>query len=65
MCYSILNVERFSRSKMVQCDRDCIQFDGTIILDIPKREVRSNVDNPTLQIKTLTLTKDNMESPVA
>ena len=50
---------------MVQCDRDCIQFDGTIILDIPKREVRSNVDNPTLQIKTLTLTKDNMESPVA
>jgi len=24
---------------MVQCDRDCIQFDGSIILDIPKREV--------------------------
>jgi len=42
---------------MVQGDRDCIQFDGTIILDIPKREGGSNVDNPTLQIKTLTLPK--------
>ena len=42
---------------MVQCDRDCIQFDGTIILDIPKREVGSNVDNPKIQIKTLTLPK--------
>jgi len=29
-------------SKMVQCDRDCIQFDGSIIL---------NIHNPTLQIK--------------
>ena len=36
---------------MVQGDRDCIQFDGTIILDIPKREVGSKVDSPTLQIK--------------
>jgi len=36
---------------MVQCDRDCIQFDRSIILDIPKREVGSKVNNPTLQIK--------------
>jgi len=50
-CYSIHNVERFSRSKMVQCDRDCIQFDGSIIFDIPKREVGSEVVNPSLQIK--------------
>ena len=53
--YSILNVERFSRSKMVQCDKDCIQFEGplfsTYLSDIPKREVGSNFVNPTLQIK--------------
>jgi len=36
---------------MVQCDRDCIQFDGSIILNTPKCELRSKVDNPTLQIK--------------
>jgi len=36
---------------MIQCDRDCIQFEGSIILDIPKREVGSKVVNPTLQIK--------------
>ena len=40
---------------MVQCDRGlpttCIQFDRSIILDIPKLGVGSKVDNPTLQIK--------------
>ena len=38
---------------MVQCDRDCIliQFEGSIILDIPKGEVGSKVVSPTLQIK--------------
>jgi len=38
---------------MVLCDRDCIliQLDRYIILDIPKGEVGSKVDNPTLQIK--------------
>jgi len=35
-------------SKMVQCDRDCIQFEGSIILDIPKPEVASKVDSPPL-----------------
>ena len=28
-CYSILKVERFSKSKMVQCDRDCILYNST------------------------------------
>ena len=28
---------------MVQCDRYCIQFDGFIILNIPKCEVGSKV----------------------
>ena len=38
---------------MVQCDRGLPtkQFEGSIILDIPKPEVVSKVDNPTLQIK--------------
>ena len=36
---------------MVQCDRDCIHFDGSIILDIPKHEVGNKVVNPTVQIK--------------
>jgi len=36
---------------MVQCDRDCIQFDGSFILDIPKHGVGSKVVSPTLQIK--------------
>jgi len=38
---------------MVQCDRNCIHVDGSIILDIPtcKGEVGSKVVNPTLQIK--------------
>ena len=35
---------------MVQCDRDCIKFDGSIIFDIPC-EVESKVVNPKLQIK--------------
>jgi len=30
-------------SKMVQCDRDCIQFDGSIIIDIPKGGMGSKV----------------------
>ena len=49
-----------SKSKMVQCDRDyahTIQFDGSIILNIPKREVGSKVDSPALQNKILTLPK--------
>jgi len=31
--------------------RYCILFDGSIVLDIPKREVGSKVVNLTLQIK--------------
>ena len=48
---------------MVQCDRDCIQFDGSFILTIPKHEVGSKVDNPTLL--NINTSKDNMESLVA
>ena len=33
---------------MVQCVKDRIQFDRYIFLDIPKPEVESKVDNPTL-----------------
>jgi len=39
-----------------------IQFEESTILNIPKREVGSKIDNPTLQIKHLYTSKDNIES---